>query len=121
MVVTQTSLNSIRTQVLNSIQTEISHIAIGSDNTAPDVTDTALGSEITRESLVDEDILIDTYSTYIFLDTTEANGNTIREMGAFNQASGGTMFNRALTNEIAKDSTKEVTVQLDITVATVNT
>ena len=102
MVVTQTSLTAIVSQVKTNISTTYTHIAVGDNNTAPTESDTALGNETDREAFFSSGTTLTTFFADIFLDTTENNGNDIEETGMFDAASGGNMFNRSLTNVITR-------------------
>lgn len=95
-----------------------SHIAIGTDATAALPTDVSLGAEVDRNAIV-QDFAAGAVATFrAFFDKTEANGNTIAEVGMFDQASGGTMFCRSiLSSTIAKDATKSITITWTLTFA----
>ena len=86
----------------------ISHIAIGTDGTAPTASDTALGNEVMREA-----------ATYTKTGTGqgkwEATFNitgsyTLQEAGLFNAATGGTMFCRDTFSARSVESGDTVTV-----------
>ena len=95
-----------------------SHIGIGTDNTAAATTDTALGAEVDRNAIVSDSALNGVATFKAFFGKTEANGNTIAEVGMFDQASGGTMFCRSiLSSTIAKDATKSITITWTLTFA----
>ena len=98
-----------------------SHIAVGDDATAPVLGDTVLGNEVFRKVLTQIDFDPGAKVQFtLFIDTSEANGNTLREGGLFNsQIPGqGDLFSRVLiTPEIIKDASITVTVQWTITVA----
>lgn len=110
-VITNNQINGIRSSVFTEFQTLITHIGTGDDDTAFDVSDTTLGNETYREVTFREAERGDLVLFTLFMDSTENNGNDIDEAGTFNQASGGTMYFRDITNNIAKDSTKNVFVE----------
>lgn len=120
MTVQQYVIDNVGNEILTDIQADVSHIAVGDDNTTPTTSDTSLGNETYRESFRNEEIINHKLFTEIFMDISENNGNNIREAGVFNAASGGDMFSRSLTNELSKTSTREVFVQIDIFVTAVN-
>ena len=120
MTVSQLTLDAIKTEVITEVEGSISHIALGSGDTEASIDDTSLQTETYRDALLAEDTVIDTYIGEIFLDTTENNGNDIKEMGSFDAGAGGNMFSRALTNIISKTASMEVTVELNIKVSTLN-
>ena len=94
------------------------HIGIGTDNTAAATTDTALGAEVDRNAIL-TDFASGAVATFkAFFSKSEANGNTIAEVGMFDAASGGTMFCRSvLASSIVKDATKSINVTWTITFA----
>ena len=100
------------TQVLGnalaSLDTNLTYVAVGSDNTTPLVTDTTLGSEDYREARFSASTGPDYFRVDLRLDITENNGNTMLEIAPFNAASSGTMYSRDLVTSLAKDATKEV-------------
>jgi len=86
----------------------ISHIALGTDNTAPTASDTSLGNEVMREA-----------ATYTKTGTGqgkwEATFNitgsyTLQEAGLFNAATGGTMFCRDTFSARSVENGDTVTV-----------
>ena len=94
------------------------HIGIGTDNTAAATTDTALGAEVDRNAIL-TDFASGAVATFkAFFSKSEANGNTIAEVGMFDAASGGTMFCRSvLVSSIVKDATKSINITWTITFA----
>ncbi len=95
----------------------ITHLAVGTGNTAAAAADTELDTEVEREPITavskNSGQLVVTY----FLATGVANGNTLREAGLFNDGSAGTMFSRAvLASDIVKTSSVSATFTWTITV-----
>lgn len=87
------------------------HVAIGTGSTAALATDTALVTEVDRNALAASTATAGVITFRGFFSKSEANGNTIAEMGLFDQSSGGTMFCRTvLGSTIAKTSTISITV-----------
>lgn len=91
---------------------DISHFAVGTSTTAPATTDTSLGSEVFRGQIDTEDDQGKDLSIQGFLDSGQANGNTLEETALFTGTSGGStlMVNRALISSTAKTKTKLVTL-----------
>ena len=90
-----------------------SHIAVGTDNTAPVAGDTLLGTEVFRKAITFTDIDDNSVSFECFLGSTEANGNTLAEAGLFNNMFDDRqeMFSRVLiTPTIAKDAETTATI-----------
>lgn len=100
--------NIIRDFMAGSSPTAPTHIAFGTDTTAFNAADTALGSEVQR-------IAIDTTTTSnkkvvynATLSTAQANGNNLSELGMLNSDSAGDLFQRATFNAVSKDNTISV-------------
>lgn len=88
-----------------------SHLAIGTGSTAAAVTDTALGTEVDRNALTASFASAGVATFKAFFSKSEANGNTIAEVGIFDQAASGTMFCRAvLSSTVAKTSSISLNV-----------
>lgn len=96
----------------------ITHIALGDDATAEDALDRSLSNEVYRMEIAEYEADGRDTLTTSFLGQTEANGETIREVGL---VTGGVnddwiLVNHATfssTDEIAKDAT--ITVTFDVT------
>lgn len=94
-----------------------SHIAVGTDATAPAAGDTTLGTEVFR-NVITRRIPSATQITFqLFLATGDANGNTLVEAGIFNASSAGDMLSRVTYTSIAKTSAITVTLTWDITIS----
>jgi len=103
---------------------EPSLFKVGTDNTAPTIADTDLGSAViitggsTTKSfvvgypIIDESTLQVTFRC--FLASTDANGNSLTEFGIFNNDATKLMYSRAVFTSITKTSDVEVSfVQKD--------
>lgn len=95
---------------------EISHFAVGTDGTQPTTADGGLLAEVYRTQIDTQDDQGKDLVVSGFLDSTEANGNTLRETGLFTGAAGtGELpFNRALIAETTKTDTKLVTIDFTL-------
>jgi len=101
-----------------SVDLDASHLALGTDSTAESSSDSSLGNEVFRTSVTDSIDKGSELLTSTFVDSTEANGNTIEELGLFSAASGGTMFNRSTQfSSIAKTNDETVTFDVSLTFA----
>ena len=104
-----------------AVNESASYLAVGRDNTGPTTSDDALVDEVSRTEVTEavdngRDLTVST-----FLDSTEANvdvdaGEELREAALYTDtaANGGVMLNRALITEIAKDSSKTATVDVEL-------
>jgi len=100
------------------------YLAVGTSSTAPAVTDTALGAEITTIGLervagtVSRVTTNVTDDTYRVTTTWEATGSaTVEEVGVFNDATTGTMLSRALTGAKALTSGETLTGTYTLAIA----
>ena len=119
MVNTTGFLTTIKSGVQDTIIASATHMAVGTDNTTPTVGDTALGAEVTRKAVQEvtqgtSDVIIS-----LFLNSTESNGNDLKEVGMFDASSSGNLLERNVFTEIAKSTSIEVWIdveeQIDVT------
>lgn len=99
---------------------DITYGAVGTDGTAPTVSDTTLTTELDRSLITDISASSNVVTFYVFFDAADANG-TLLEFGAFGEAAtssadSGTMVNHVLINEI-KSSSQTLLFQCKITVS----
>ena len=111
-------MNLARSAVITALDTNITHGAVGDDDTAPAEGDTTLTSETYRDAEFSKTIGATSFSTTIFMDTAENNSNDIKETGTFNAGAGGTMYNHSLTNIISKTVDGEVFVENKFNITT---
>ena len=113
MVLTTTLLTQIRSDVKDALEVLFTHGALGTDNTTPTAADTTLGAEVFRDAIDDFDkSAANKVVASLQVATTEANGNTIREAGWFDDPSAGDMWTRNTLNEITK--TSDIQIYLDV-------
>lgn len=104
--------------------TEFTYMAVGTDNTAPVVTDTTLGAEIVDSGLeravgtvsrVTTSVADDTYKvTYTW---TATGSKTVEEVGVFNAGAAGDMLSHALTTSKAVTNGETLTGEYTLQVA----
>lgn len=116
-------ITDIKTAILAEFDGE-THIAFGTDNSPESSGDTALGVEVIRKAFDEASIKNIPAGTYDFSATiplTEGNSSTYAEIGLFNDPSAGSMASRKLlTNTVAKTSSIELSVGLQIDVTITN-
>lgn len=100
--ITNAGLDAIR----EFIQSEITELAVGTGTSDPTKTDTALESEVIRKSVTGVDDGTGQVVFTIRLNTSEANGNDLTEIGTFD--GGGDLQSRLTHSEIPKTSDFEV-------------
>ena len=120
MGLTLAKQDTVKSSTIASMLLTFTHSGVGSGTTTPSISDTTLDTETDREAAFSTIIGANFLSINLFLDTTENNGVNIAEAGIFNAISSGTMFNRNLTNVIAKTSSIEVFVEDKFILSIVN-
>lgn len=95
---------------------EMSHMAIGTDNTSPAAGNTALGTEAARVSLTSTTV---TNADVVYVATFGAGTGTgsIVEAGLFNASSGGDMLCRTTFAVVNKGSNDSITITWTVTVS----
>lgn len=108
--VTNQGLNLVRDFIANTNRAP-SHIAVGTDNTAPADGDTALGAEVFRD-FITRRITSSNFKLkmQLFIDEDSANGNTLVEAGIFQRITAGEILSHVTYSPIVK--TIAITVNL---------
>ncbi len=113
-------LNLIRDAMYGNTVTWPTHIGIGTSSTAATASDTALGAEVYPYGSLRAEISYKTKSNpkkavyHLSILPAQANGESLKEVAAFNAGSGGTMANRFVHNAINKTSSFELVYQISI-------
>ena len=101
-----------------SIPDEMSHMAIGSADTAPAAGNTALATELNRIALTTDGGTVSTNTVqYDASWTSAAAAYAIKEAGIFNASTGGTMLARTTFAVINKGTDDTVSISWTITVS----
>lgn len=117
-VVTNVGRNKFAELIAQDTSAFPSHIAIGTGSTAATVTDTALGTEVDRNALASDSATTGVITYKAFFSKSEANGNTIAEVGLFDAAASGNMFCRSvLSSTVAKTASVSLSITWTITLA----
>jgi hypothetical protein len=98
-----------------SVDLDASHLAVGTGTTQPASGNSSLNNEVFRVATTDDSDNGATLFTSTFLDTSEANGNTLEEVGLFTASSGGTLLNHSLISSITKDDETTATIDVSLT------
>lgn len=107
-------------QTVNHVTSQnISHIAIGSDTTAPVTGNTALGLEVTRKAISSFDTTNLTanppnWQAQVQFATNEGN-TTLAEVAILNSNSGGTMLARATFASFVKATSNVLNISYNLT------
>jgi len=117
VVFTNNGVNVIRNWLAGSAATAPTHIAYGSDGTAPSKGDTTLTTELTRAAFDSTTASADKEVKFEgVLGTLSQNGQTLRECGLFNAGAGGTLFARNTFTDLAKTSSIELQIFITVRV-----
>ena len=121
MVLTNVGKNIIRNWLAGDGPTEPLGIAVGTGTTPALATDTALETETSREAFESGYPLKPANYEVIFqreIDTSEENGNTLTEIGLFDNAtSGGNLICRQVFTGIPKTVDFSLKMNIDLTVS----
>jgi len=113
MVNTTGFLTTLKTAVKTSITTNGTHIAVGTDNTTPAISDTALGAEVTRKAIQESTVGTSDIILSFYLNSTESNGNSLVEVGLLDNAVAGNLLVRDIFTSITKNSSTEVWIDIE--------
>jgi hypothetical protein len=90
------------------------YIATGTSGNTVTAADHALGTEVFRKAITRRIAFDKRMMWQLSINTSEANGNTLREAGLFLLYSGGTMIARVVHQPIVKDVTVNLIYQCDM-------
>lgn len=100
-----------------SIPTAMSHMAVGTDNTAASSSDTALGSESARVALDSAPTVTDNSVAYVATYPAGTGTAALTEAGILNAGSGGTLLCRTVFSVINKGASDSMTITWTITIS----
>jgi len=120
-LVVNSGLAYIASRVKDSTATAMSHMAVGTGNTAAAAADTVLGTQLTRVAL-DSTTLVTTTATndavqYIATFAAGVATGAITEAGIFNDPTAGTMLCRTVFAVINKGALDTLVITWKVTVA----
>jgi hypothetical protein len=114
-IIVDTGLVEILSRALGLVANGPLHIAVGSGNTPPAGSETALDSEIARAAVIVQSVTGNQANLRAFFNTAQANGS-IGESGLVTEASGGVLVERGVENPaLTKASSQELIVEKVIT------
>lgn len=114
-MLTTKQLDRLKEITKTDLNTNWTHVAVGTGTTAPTEADTALEAEVLRRAR-EEITQTDTETTVsMWIPSTDANGDTLSEVGVFDASSGGNMFSRSTFDPITKTSDMEIWIDIKIT------
>ena len=105
-----------------TLEEDVTYLAIGDDDTAPSVGNDALNNEVFRKEVTDYSQTDNELLASTFIESDEANDETFREVGLF---AGGEepgddefpdrMWNHSTIASIEKDNTRTITIDVTLT------
>lgn len=114
-MITTSMLSTVDTAVRNSVLNNFLYVGFGTGTTPPTLSDTSLQAQVIRKARQEYSETVDTLTISGFLDTGDANGSTIGEIGTFLASSGGNVLDRFVLNTpLAKTSAKQYWVDISV-------
>lgn len=98
-----------------TLEEDVTHLAVGDDDTAPVTSNSSLNNEVFRKSVTDHSQTDNELLASTFIDSSEANGNTFREVGLFAGTDPARMWNHSTIADIEKDDTRTITIDVTLT------
>ena len=115
-LVVDAGLDYIASRMKDATATAMSHMAVGSDNTAASAGQTALGSELGRVALTSTTVTSNVVEYIATFGAGTATG-AIVEAGIFNSGTTGTMLCRTVFSVVNKGAADAMTITWEVTVA----
>lgn len=115
-VVVADGLDYIASRMKDATATAMSHMAVGSDNTAAASGDTALGSELGRVALTSTTVTSNAV-TYVGDFPAGTGTGAVVEAGILNAASGGTLLCRTVFSVVNKAAADTLKITWTLTVS----
>lgn len=115
-----TTVNGLHVEIVDvmdetkSSNFDASHLAVGDDDTTPQSSNVSLNNEVGRFAVTETEDRSNSIWTRTFVDTSQANGNTLKEVGLITESSGGTLLNHSIMQDVPKDNTTTVTIDVEI-------
>jgi len=108
--------NAGKKQILQALQNQISHVALGTGQDTATEFATSLGDEKFRKPVTDKTVDEETNSIDVecFLASAEGNGNDFSELGLLDSHSGGNLF--VITNFPPEQKTSLLEWLIDIVI-----
>jgi len=122
MVLTDDYINGVVEAAQDNIDANFTYGAVGTGSSGEQESDDSLDIEELRKQradITDGAVSNGSGSTTVslFINSTEANGLTLSELGFFDSSSGGEMQNRDVFAGVEKSSTIELFIDVDINIS----
>lgn len=116
-LVVDTGLDFIASRMKDASATVMSHMEVGTDNTAAASTDTALGAAVaSSRTALTSTTVTDNAVAYVCTFSAGVGDGALTEAGIFNASSGGTMLCRTVFSVINKGASDSMTITWTITI-----
>ena len=115
-LVVTAGLGYIASRMKEATADVMTHMAIGTDNTAAAAGNTALGNEAARQALTSTTVSSNTVE-YVASFAAGTGTGAITEAGVLNAASGGTMLCRTVFSVVNKGASDSMTITWTITIS----
>ena len=115
-LVVTAGLGYIASRMKEATATAMSHMAIGTDNTAAAAGDTTLGTEAARQALTSTTVSSNTVE-YVASFAAGTGTGAITEAGVLNNSSGGTLLCRTVFSVVNKGASDSMTITWTITIS----
>ena len=117
-LVVDTGLDYIASRMKDATATAMSHMEVGTDNTAAGASDTALGAAVGSSRVtLDSTTVTDNAISYVATFPAGTGTAALTEAGVFNASSGGTMLCRTVFSVINKGASDSMTITWTITIS----
>ena len=113
MTNTQSFLDDVKDEIRDFIISEGTHIGVGTGTTTETPSDTALQTSVLRKARQEYTEGVSDVILSLFLGSTEANGNSLTEVGVFDAAAAGNMMMRRTFPAITKTSSVDVWIDIE--------
>lgn len=115
-LIVDTGLDFIASRMSGTSESVMSHMAVGTGSTAAAAADTALGTELNRQSLTSTTVT-DNAIAYVASYAAGTATGSLTEAGIFNASSAGTMLCRTVFGTVTKAADDSMTITWTITVS----
>jgi len=115
-LVVDTGLDFIASRMKDTTDAAMSHMAVGTDNTAANAADTTLGTELARQALASSTVT-DNSIAYVATFAAGTGTGALTEAGIFNDPTTGTMLCRTVFAVINKGAADSMTVTWTVTIS----
>lgn len=113
---TTEGMHEIQAASLNPAQNNdqaLTRLVVGTDGTSPSTTDSSLGDQVVSTDITESTTSGGTLIARGFLDTNQANGNLLKELGS--KTHSGTLLNRGIIQDVDKTNALAVSLRVEIT------